>query len=133
MDDVLFLALDDVVAIHAEQLARYGGTAGMLSQHALASAMAAPQTLWAYEPEADLFLLAAAYAYHLAQAHAFVDGNKRMAYLTTLTFLAVNDVVVTEVNQRQVRVIVEDIAVGRCDRDSAAARLRQAFGPSSAG
>ena len=56
----------------------------------LESALARPRQRWAYEEDADLFDLAAAYAYGMAKNHPFVDGNKRTAFGVMAVFLALN-------------------------------------------
>jgi len=81
-----------VVAIHDRQLAEHGGQAGIRDEGLLESALARPQQLYAYgDPVPDLADLAATLAYGLARNHAFVDGNKRTAYVACRTFLALND------------------------------------------
>lgn len=78
-----------VLAFHLRQLAEHGGGEGVRDEGLLDSALARPQNKFAYE-EPDLFELAAAYAYGIATNHPFVDGNKRTAYVTALTFLRLN-------------------------------------------
>jgi death on curing protein len=75
--------------IHDDQIATHGGAYGFLNSEMLESALARPQNLYAYE-EADIFALAAAYGYGIAKNHAFIDGNKRTAFLVMFTFLKVN-------------------------------------------
>jgi death-on-curing protein len=77
------------LAIHDEQLAEHGGAAGVRDAGAFESAMARPVHLASYG-EPDVAALAAAYAFGLARNHAFVDGNKRTAYVVAEIFLAVN-------------------------------------------
>jgi death-on-curing protein len=77
------------LAIHDEQLAEHGGAAGVRDAGAFESAMARPVHLASYG-EPDIAALAAAYAFGLARNHAFVDGNKRTAYVVAEIFLAVN-------------------------------------------
>jgi death-on-curing protein len=48
-----------------------------------------PVNKWQYE-NAETFGCAAAYAFGVAKAHAFVDGNKRTAFVTSVTFLRLN-------------------------------------------
>jgi death-on-curing protein len=78
------------IDLHAEQLEEHGGAAGLRDENALLSALARPQQIANYEPDADVFRLAAAYAYGLVQNHAFVDGNKRIALVVSGAFLALN-------------------------------------------
>lgn len=86
-----WVATEVVLAIHDEQIAEHGGSAGVRDTNLLESALARPQQLAAYgDPEPDLAALAAAYAFGIARNHAFVDGNKRTSFVVTRTFLALN-------------------------------------------
>ena len=89
MTEPLWLTLEQVKRIHAEQLALHGGPAGLRDAGLLESALARPLNKFQYG-ETDLAALAAAYAYGLARNHPFVDGNKRIAFLAVVTFLAKN-------------------------------------------
>jgi death-on-curing protein len=91
MSEPEWLTTAMVVAIHDEQLAIHGGSAGLRDQALLESALGRPRNKWAYE-QADLPDLAAAYAFGIARNHPFVDGNKRTALLALYTFLGINDV-----------------------------------------
>ncbi|MDE2345949.1 MAG: type II toxin-antitoxin system death-on-curing family toxin, partial [Gammaproteobacteria bacterium] len=80
-----------VLAIHDRQLAEYGGGEGVRDMSLLKSALARPQQLHACgDPAPDLPRLAASLASDLARNQPFVDGNKRSAYVTYRTFLALN-------------------------------------------
>jgi death-on-curing protein len=78
-----------VLAIHDEQIAEHGGLAGVRDMPLLQSALARPQNLEAYGSP-DLADLAAAYAVGIARNHAFLDGNKRTAWVVAETFLLKN-------------------------------------------
>lgn len=79
------------MAIHARQIAEHGGTDGVRDRGMLDSALARPQQLFAYGGDGvDLAALAAAYGYGISRNHAFVDGNKRTAYVVMRTFLILN-------------------------------------------
>ncbi len=95
--DPEFLDLADVLLIHEEQLARYGGSAGLRDQGLLESAIAMPQATFggAFVHE-DLFAMAAAYAFHIAENQPFVDGNKRTGVLSAVVFLELNGIIVEE-------------------------------------
>ena len=82
-----FLTLLEVLAIHADQIERYGGSTGVRDPGLLESALYRPQTGY----YADLIEEAAALWESLAQNHPFIDGNKRTAFAATYTFLAIND------------------------------------------
>ena len=79
-----------LVLLLAESLAEHGGLPGFRDETALDAALARPQHLRAYEPQADLARLAAAYGYGIVRDHPFNDGNKRAGFLAVGLFLALN-------------------------------------------
>ena len=79
-----------LLAIHAQQIERYGGAHGVLDENAVLSALARPINRWSYEPSADLADLAAAYLVGFAGSPGFNDGNKRTGLACALVFLALN-------------------------------------------
>ena len=86
-----YLTLAEVLAIRADQIQRYGGSEGIRDAGLLEAALYRPQTGY----YADLVEEAAALWESLAQNHPFVDGNKRVAFAATYTFLAINGVRMT--------------------------------------
>lgn len=88
---IRFLSVEDVVAIHAETIRVEGGAAGLRDPGLLESAVLMPQQSFDGRfLHEDAAAMAAAYLYHLASNHAFLDGNKRVAVLAALIFLQVN-------------------------------------------
>jgi len=81
-----FLTLSDVLAIHADQIERYGGSSGLRDPGQLEAALYRPQTGYYADPIEE----AAALWESLSQNHPFIDGNKRTAFAATYTFLAIN-------------------------------------------
>lgn len=79
-----------LLAIHAQQIERYGGAHGVLDQNVVRSALARPIHRWAYDEEADIADLAAAYLVGFARSQGFNDGNKRTALASALVFLSLN-------------------------------------------
>ena len=79
-----------VEATHLDQLREHGGLSGLRNEHGLEAALARPRQKWHFDAKADLAALAAAYAFGLSTAHAFSDGNKRIAFLTAVIFLGLN-------------------------------------------
>lgn len=77
-------------AAHLDQLREHGGLRGVRDENALEAALARPRQKHHDEPDADLATLAAAYAFGLAKAHPFNDGNKRAAFLAAMIFLGLN-------------------------------------------
>ena len=91
MTEPEFLTLDEVLAIHADQLRRYGGASGIRDLALLLSALAMPETTFDGEfLHSGPFDMAAAYLFHVARNHPFVDGNKRAALMCALVFLGLN-------------------------------------------
>ncbi len=85
-----WIKIDRVLAIQRRQIAEHGGADGVRDIGLLESALARPQNILAYEPDADIARLAAAYAYGIAKNHPFIDGNKRTAYVVMETFIIKN-------------------------------------------
>jgi death-on-curing protein len=91
MDDPIWISEELALAIHSRQLAEHGGADGVRDAGLLHSALARPRQLFAYsDPTPDVPTLAAAYASGLAKNHAFLDGNKRTAYVVARTFMILN-------------------------------------------
>jgi death-on-curing protein len=76
--------------LYERQVELFGGSPGILDDNVVRSALARPQNVFHYVPEADLFDLAAAYLCGFAQKQGFTDGNKRIGVATALVFLRVN-------------------------------------------
>lgn len=85
-----WLRTDAVLAMHSRQIAEHGGGDGVRDQGLLESALARPQNIAVYEPDADIARLAAPYAFGISKNHPFVDGNKRTALVACRTFLILN-------------------------------------------
>ncbi len=88
----LFLSFEEVLEIHAQQIERYGGSAGIRDSAGLESAVATPQATFGGDfLHRSIPAMAAAYLYHLCQNHPFIDGNKRTGANAAITFLWMND------------------------------------------
>jgi death-on-curing protein len=81
-----FLTREQIDTIHRDQIDAWGGMHGLRSDDALESAIAQPQNVYFYG-EGDLYEIAAAYAFHIAESQAYLDGNKRTGYRPPLIFL----------------------------------------------
>lgn len=131
----MFIWLDKrlVLSIHDRQLAEHGGTAGVRDETLLESALARPLQLYAYgEPPPDVMDLAATLAYGLARNHPFVDGNKRSAYVSCLTFLELNDFTLTAATEAKY-VAMLALAEGRLSTEEFASWLRSCLAPEARG
>jgi death on curing protein len=80
-----------VEAIQTEQLREHGGLPGVRDVTALESALTRPRQKWHYAGKADVTVLAAGYGFGLVKNHPYRDGNKRIGFLSIVTFLGMND------------------------------------------
>jgi death-on-curing protein len=115
VSEPIWLSTDLVLSIHDEQLGQFGGPPGLRDLGLLESALGRPLNKYAYGTD-DLAALAAAYAFGLARNHAFVDGNKRIAFLAMVTFLGLNDIEFV-VPEADAVVIMLALAAGEVDED----------------
>lgn len=93
MSEQAFLTLAEVIEIHADQIRNYGGGEGVRDIELLSSAVAMPYVSFSKQfLHADIFEMAAAYAFHISQNHPFIDGNKRTALASALVFLELNGI-----------------------------------------
>ena len=116
-----------VDAIHTEQIREHGGLSGVRDETALESALARPQQKWHYAPKVDVAVLAAAYGYGLARNHPYRDGNKRISFLSIITFLGING---HDLDATDAEVISEMVALadGRVPEEALAEWIRQHSG-----
>ena len=87
---MIFIELTEALSSHERLIARYGGMSGLRDEGALQSALIMPQNRLWYEGTEDIAILGATYAYHLTKAHAFFDGNKRIAAVISFAFVYTN-------------------------------------------
>lgn len=127
MSAPVWVPLRAVLTFHDRQITRHGGAPGLRDLGLLEAACARAVNRAAYG-EADLHVLAAAYAYGIAKAHAFVDGNKRTAFVTTLTFLRLNGLQMRPVPAEGVR-MMEGLAAGEVAEGDFAEWLRRQTQP----
>jgi death on curing protein len=92
MNEPVFLSREAVDLIHEASLRAFGGADGVRDENALESALAQPMHEYFYI-QADLYQIAAAYAFHIAENQPYIDGNKRTGLLSALNFLAENGIV----------------------------------------
>ena len=119
-----FFTLDEVLAIHADQIERYGGSFGIRDQGLLESALAMPEATYSEQDlHPSLYEKAAAYLFHLVKNHPFVDGNKRVGLAVCLAFLGMNDVSVRASDDELVE-LVYALAEGKKSKADAAVFLR---------
>ena len=119
-----------LLILHAESVSEHGGSAGLRDEGLLDSALARPLNLLAYADTADaqslpdIAALAASYTTGLSQNHAFVDGNKRAAFLATGLFLYLNGARLNA-SQADATLTMLAVASGDLTEDAFAAWLRE--------
>ena len=124
MNEPVFITRARVDALHQRSLADHGGQDGTRNEHGLESALAQPMHMFAYG-QGDLFDLAAAYAYHIAENQPFIDDNKRTAITTALAFLEFNGVATSAVTNAQLYDAMIAIAEKRLDKAGLAEAFRR--------
>ena len=129
MGEPFFLDFQAVEKLHRDSLAKFGGLAGVRDQPGIESAIAAAMNCHAYA-SADLFDIAATYAFHIAQAQAFLDGNKRTGAAAALSFLQINDITTWPEGEELYDAMIA-IAEKRLDKAGLAALFRRAANSAS--
>jgi death-on-curing protein len=120
----LFLTLDEALLIHTDQIHRYGGSSGVRDLALLRSALAMPHASFeGMYLHTSLAEMAAAYLFHIAQNHPFLDGNKRTALAVGLAFLWINDRRL-DARDDELTNLVMGVASGRVGKAEAAVFLK---------
>ncbi len=118
---------DEVLLLHADQIATFGGTAGVRDQGLLDSALAQPQATFGGELlHPTLADQAAAYLFHLSRNHPFVDGNKRTAFAVMDAFIEVNGYMLTLTDDEAYELTMQ-VAQGQMSKAELAGRLTKAL------
>ncbi|WP_322894643.1 MULTISPECIES: type II toxin-antitoxin system death-on-curing family toxin [unclassified Yoonia] len=110
MTQPVWVPLAAIMIIHDRQIARHGGAPGLRDVGLLEMGCQRAINRADYA-DASLYEIAAAYAFGIAKAHAFVDGNKRTAFVTAVTFLRLNGLAFRPDPVTGVR-MMEDLATG---------------------
>ena len=124
-DECVHLTIDMVREIHAEALARFGGSEGVRDKNLLASAVLTPQSSFGGKsPYADIIEVAAAYLFYLCGNHPFIDGNKRTAMMAAIVFLRLNGIDPAPDKGDWEKFVLE-VASSKLDRNATTQRLRR--------
>lgn len=112
--------------LHEASLSEFGGARGLRDITLFESAMARPQNIFAYNPDADISTLAAAYGFGLAKNHAFIDGNKRVAFASVGVFLGINGYRLKTTDIEAIRVML-GVASGDISEEEFAVWIRSSI------
>ena len=123
--DPEFLSLEDVKELHRLSLERFGGSDGIRSDSLLESATYQAQAGFGGEfLHPTLYDMAAAYAFHLAENQPFVDGNKRTALLSAMTFLRINGIRIDQPTDELYQAMIR-VAEKKLDKNGLAELFRR--------
>ena len=122
MNEPKWFTCEQAIAAYSLQLRRFGGAQGLRDEGLLRSALERPRNKWHYEG-AELPELAAVYAFGLIKNHAFVDGNKRIAFISMVAFLRMNGIAFKP-DQAQSTAIILAVAAGEVSEQSLARWIR---------
>lgn len=109
-----YLTLEEALDLHRQLIARFGGTGEVRDLGMLESALARPKSGY----YSSLSEQAAALLQSLARNHAFLDGNKRMAFAATAVFLRLNGYALAVDADEGERFMIHDVIQGRADLPS---------------
>jgi death-on-curing protein len=125
MRRVEFLSTDEILSLHHQQIHLFGGRSGIRDLGLLESALAMPTvTYGGTYLHPTIFEMAAAYLFHLARDHPFVDANKRVALAAALVFLELNGIEVIA-GEEALTALVFGAAVGRVSKAEIAVFLKE--------
>ena len=120
MNEIFWLSEVVIKAMHEEQLAEHGGLIGIRDRNLLLASLDRPKNLFAYgEPTPTVFELAAAYAFEFVKNHAFIDGNKRVVFVSMATFLILNGYSL-EVPEKEVVLMIKRLSTDQETQESIA-------------
>ncbi|MEH1889772.1 MAG: type II toxin-antitoxin system death-on-curing family toxin [Nostoc sp.] len=120
MNEIFWLSEAVIKAMHEEQLAEHGGLLGIKDRNLLLARLDRPKNLFAYgEPTPTVFELAAAYAFGFVKNHAFIDGNKRVAFVWMATFLILKGYSL-EVLEKEVVLMIKRLSTAQETQESIA-------------
>ena len=116
MAEILFPQKSEILKLQKELIEKFGGIHGIRDEGGFESALSAAENRYYYETD-NLSKLAATYAFHLSQAHAFLDGNKRIAAAVAGIFLRMNDVKLNARNDEIIELFLA-VAAGQMSREA---------------
>jgi death-on-curing protein len=112
-----------LLAIHAQQIERFGGSHGVIDVNVVLSALARAKNRWAYDSSADLADLSASYLVGFARSQGFSDGNKRTGLACALVFLSLNKARL-HVPPAELYALTMSAAIGKADDQTVPAYFR---------
>lgn len=124
MTSLKFLLLDDVLFIHEEEMKTAGGESNIRDLEAVKACVEAPKASFGGDYLLDLYGMATAYCSCFVFRHPFVDGNKRAALASALTFLYLNGIQIDENKDKELADLVIDLVTKKISKEDFAKFLR---------
>lgn len=122
-----YISIDEVLELHEDQISSFGGTSGVRDEGLLESALAQPQATFGGQLlHPTISEQAAAYLYHLAMNHPFIDGNKRTAFAVADTFLRLNGWTLNLTDDRAYDLVMQ-VARGTMTKEELSTELESAI------
>jgi len=90
MNEPTWLTIEIIETIQVDLIKMHGGHPGYRDKALVEAALARPRNRWQYDPNPNIFSLAASYGFGLSNNHGFIDGNKLVALLAMYIFLSLN-------------------------------------------
>lgn len=125
MHDPMFLTLDDVLFIHEQEIIKAGGEPNVRDLNGVKACIETPKASFGGEYLNDLFGMAAAYISYIVIRHPFVDGNKRTALASALTFLYINGYEIEEDHDLELAGLVIDFLTKKVSKEDVEAHFRK--------
>ena len=124
MMQAIFLTLTEVNEIHVYQLEHFGGSSGVRDINLLKSAVGMPEmSFGGVMLHKDIYEMAAAYLFHIAENHPFIDGNKRTGAMTSVVFLDINGIDFNSSDEDFTKMVLS-VASGKMQKGEIAAFFR---------
>ncbi len=123
MDKISFLTLEDILFIHKEEIERTGEEPNIRDKEGVKACVDSPKASFGGEFLNDLFSMAATYITCLTIRHPFVDGNKRTALASALTFLSLNNYEIKESYEEELADVVLDFVTKKISKEKTAELL----------
>ncbi|TGL33920.1 type II toxin-antitoxin system death-on-curing family toxin [Leptospira koniambonensis] len=117
-----------VEAIHLDQVKQHGGSQGIRDHGLLEFALDRPKNKWSYDSSVSIFDLAASLCIGIAKNHPFIDGNKRVAFITNYVFLGLNGFSI-DVREEEVVSIILRVAEGSVNESNLLIWLKDSSNP----
>jgi len=121
---IRFLTVAEILEIHQDEIIAAGGAKGIIDIGLLESAAGAVQATFEGHFLMDLFEMAATYINSIVFNHPFIDGNKRTATASALTFLFLNGYTLNETYDEEIADKILELVTHKIDKSQMAAYLK---------